>query len=92
MALFRKLDFSLGRGAEWGAQERWSKPIRVHTRAGCPSVLAHTRRSYSPGALPGAYRYRRPTHALPHAPGYAWAPGNDLEIFPMPMPVPHATH
>jgi hypothetical protein len=34
VALFRKPDFSLGRGAEWGAQERGSKPIRGHIAPG----------------------------------------------------------
>ena len=72
MALFRKLDFSLGRGAEWGAQMRDSKPIHGHTRAGArPSW-------HMPGdhialgvtwCLPGALGAHAPT---PCVQGAAW--------------------
>jgi hypothetical protein len=72
VALFRKPDFSLGRGAKWGAQERGSKPIRGHITP-VPVLPWHI-----PGDHIALVPYLVPIGALPYpcptpcAQGAAW--------------------
>lgn len=80
-ALFRKTDFSLGRGAKWGAQMPSAKPICGHTRAGArpPWHIPGDHIDLVPYLVPvGVLVNPCPTPCL----GDAWAPGDDLEIFP----------